>query len=148
MPSPSCCSALRRGPVSVDHCIPTISALDSVAGDVIDSAFVATKPFVNVVENDKAFEMHVAAPGLRKSDFKIEVRNGMLHVSTVESVEKATPESEMRSKEFDFTSFTRSFKMNERVDPENISARYEEGILVITLPKRVKDSWNKEIKID
>jgi len=122
--------------------------MNSSLGDVLDSAFVATKPFVNVVENDSAFEMLVAAPGLQKSDFKIEVRNGMLHVSAEDANTRTKQESQVRSKEFDFGSFTRSFRMNEKVDPENISARYENGILTIVLPKRIKDSWNKEIKID
>ena len=122
--------------------------MNSSLGDVIDSAFVATRPFVNVFEKDDAYELHVAAPGLQKSDFKIEVRNGMLQVSAGNADQKATTDSDARSREFDFSQFSRTFRINDKVDPEHISARYDNGILVVRMQKRVKDSWNKEIKID
>jgi HSP20 family protein len=122
--------------------------MNSSIGEVIDSAFVATKPFVNVVEHDGAFEIHVAAPGLTKSDFKIEVRNGMLHVSAGSTDQTKSGSAEIKSKEFDFSQFTRTFRLSEKVDADKISASYDNGILIVRLPKRVEDSWNKEIKVD
>jgi HSP20 family protein len=119
--------------------------MNSSLSEVIDSAFVATKPFVNVHEHDAAFEMHVAAPGLNKSDFKIEVRNGMLHISADQS---GSDDAEIKTKEFDFGQFTRTFRLSDKVDADHISARYENGILIVSLPKRVKESWHKEIKVD
>lgn len=120
--------------------------LNTNLGEAIESAFVANRAFVNVLENDGAFEIHVAAPGLNKSDFKLEVKEGLLHVSA-ERGTQSTGGQTFRTKEFDFGNFHRSFRLDERVDPEKISAKYENGVLVVTLTKRVKDSWKKDIPV-
>lgn len=121
--------------------------LNTNLGDAIESVFTANRAFVNVLESDSAFELHVAAPGLEKGDFKLEVKDGMLHVSAART---AQPDAnkEFRSREFDFSRFNRGFKLDERIDVTNISARYENGVLIVTLPKHAKETWKKEIKVD
>ena len=122
--------------------------LNTNLGDAIENAFMANRAFINVLESDAAFELHVAAPGLAKTDFKLEAKDGMLHVSA-ERAEVQLPEGvEVRSKEFDFGKFHRTFRLDERIDAGRISAKYDQGVLIITLPKREKDAWKKEIPVD
>jgi HSP20 family molecular chaperone IbpA len=77
----------------------------------------------------------------------LEVKDRVLHISASRN-QTQSEGTTIRSKEFDFGNFQRALKLDDRIDPENIHARYENGVLVITLAKRVKDSWKKEIHID
>ncbi|MCC9167556.1 Hsp20/alpha crystallin family protein [Pontibacter sp. XAAS-A31] len=95
-------------------------------------------PAVNVKETSDAFELEVAAPGMSKEDFKVELDNNMLVISA----EKENKHKEQDShgnytrQEFSYQSFTRSFALPERlVQGEQISAKYHDGILHITVPK-------------
>ena len=110
-----------------------------------------TLPAVNVMENDNEYLIEVAAPGLKKNDFTINYENGRLSISSERKEEK---EEKKRGKvtrcEFSYQSFQRSFSVPENiVNAEKISAKYEEGILQVTLPKReeVRPKPAKEIKI-
>ncbi len=120
--------------------------LNTNLGDAFEHAFTANKAFVNVIESDTAFEVHVAAPGLAKSDFKLEVKEGLLHISSARTAQPLEGYT-FRSKEFDFSNFHRTFRLDERVDADKITAKYENGVLVVTLAKRVKDSWKKDIPV-
>ncbi|MFC2080464.1 Hsp20/alpha crystallin family protein [Bacteroidota bacterium] len=110
-----------------------------------------TLPAVNVRENDNEFLIDVAAPGLRKDDFKIQYDNGRLTISSERKNEKEEKDGEKLSRrEFSYQSFQRSFTVAETlIDADKIAANYESGILYITLPKReeVKPKPAKEIKI-
>lgn len=92
-------------------------------------------PSVNVSENLKNYELDVAAPGLKKDDFNVNVDNDMLTVSREEEHEDEQKEENYTRREFSYNSFSRSFRLPEDVDRENISARYEDGVLKLTLPK-------------
>jgi HSP20 family protein len=116
-------------------------------GEALESAFVANRAFVNVLESDSAFEVHVAAPGLTKSDFKLEVRDGQLHISSARA-SQSSDGTAIRSKEFDFGNFHRTFRLDERVDADKITAKYENGVLIVSLAKRIKDSWKKDIPVE
>jgi HSP20 family protein len=116
-------------------------------GETFENMFVANRAFVNVLESDVVYEVHVAAPGLVKNDFKLEIKDGLLHISAARP-EPSMQEMEIRSREFDFTNFHRTFRLDDRVDAEKINAKYENGVLIVTLPKRVRDSWKKEIHVD
>jgi len=122
--------------------------LNTNLGDVIENAFVANRAFLNVYESDASFDLHIAAPGLVKSDFKLEVKDGLLHVSADKTSTEPTPGVEVRSREFDFGKFHRTFRLDERVNTDQITAKYEAGVLIITVPKRTKDTWKKEIRVD
>ena len=122
--------------------------LNTNLGDALENAFIANRAFVNVLESGEAYQLHVAAPGLTKNDFKLEVKEGMLHISVSGDSQAPAEGIEYRSKEFDFSKFHRAFRLDERVDAEKITAVYESGILTVNLPKRQKDSWKKEIHVD
>ncbi|MDQ1087582.1 MULTISPECIES: Hsp20/alpha crystallin family protein [unclassified Siphonobacter] len=103
---------------------------------------VATKdefhslPAVNVKEVEGAFQIELAAPGLKKEDFKISVHENRLSISVKkESSNEETTEKYSR-KEFSYSSFQRSFMLPKTVDGEKIEASYTDGILNITLPKK------------
>ena len=96
-----------------------------------------TLPSVNIKENQDAFEVDVAAPGLTKNDFKLELINNLLTISSERKVENETKEGEQFTKhEFSYQSFTRSFTMPDFADNENITATYDNGILHVAIPKK------------
>ncbi|PKQ64858.1 heat-shock protein [Labilibaculum filiforme] len=96
-----------------------------------------TLPAVNVRENENEYIIEVAAPGMKKSDFKINLDNNQLNISSEQKEEKEVKEHRYSRKEFCYQSFHRSFQLPiDRVDSTTISAKYEEGILSIHLPKK------------
>ena len=93
-------------------------------------------PSVNVKENEKDFQVEVAAPGFEKKDFKIDCNDGMLTLQAErEEKKEETEKGEMMRKEFSYSSIKRSFNLPANIDEEGISARYENGILHLQLPK-------------
>ena len=96
-----------------------------------------TIPSVNIKENADAFVVEVAAPGFEKGDFKIELNLNTLSISSEKKVENETKEGEVFTKrEFSYQSFSRSFTLPMIADGERISANYENGILLVSIPKK------------
>jgi HSP20 family protein len=99
-----------------------------------------TLPAVNIYETENAFEIALAAPGMTKNDFKIELENNRLVISG-EKKENTHDTDQKRDlnwlrREYNYSSFVRSFTISERqVKAENIKASYTDGILQITVPK-------------
>lgn len=95
-------------------------------------------PSVNLKETDDHLEVELAAPGLKKEDFKVEVENNMLVISSEKQEEKENKrdrEGYIR-KEFNYQSFYRSFMLPEYIDEERIEADYTDGVLHVIIPKR------------
>ena len=111
----------------------------------------STLPAVNVSENENEYKIDVAAPGMEKNDFRLNFDNGRLTISSEKKNEKEEKDGELVTRrEFSYQSFQRSFTVPETVvDTEKISAKYNNGILHVILPKReeVKPKPAKEIKI-
>ena len=97
-----------------------------------------TLPSVNIKETEENFEVEMAAPGMEKDDFKVEVNNGYLTISSEKNSETKTEDKKGRytKQEFRYESFTRSFTLPDSADLEKIAAKYEKGILTISIPKR------------
>jgi HSP20 family protein len=93
-------------------------------------------PAVNIVENDDEFVIEVAAPGLEKKDFKIDLENNTLTISSEK--EDKTEEKNERSirKEFRYSSFCRTFTLPETVENDKIKAKHKDGILSVSIPKK------------
>ncbi len=110
-----------------------------------------TLPAVNVKEDDDAFLIEVAAPGMKKDDFKVHFENNLLTITSEKEEEKQEEEKgRYTRREFSYQSFQRSFTVPESVvDGEKISAKYCEGILCVTLPKKeeVKPKPARQIAI-
>ena len=93
-------------------------------------------PAVNIKENETGFELELAVPGAKKEDFKIEVDNEVLTISSEGKTENEETKGSFRRKEFSYTAFKRVFTLPETVDGSKIDARYESGILKLALPKK------------
>ncbi|GIV36272.1 MAG: heat-shock protein [Cyclobacteriaceae bacterium] len=92
-------------------------------------------PSVNIVEKEKAFELEVAAPGLDKKDFNITVDNGVLTIACEKEGSKEEKDKNYTRKEYSYTNFARSFTLPDNIKSDEVIAKYENGILHITLPK-------------
>jgi HSP20 family protein len=109
-----------------------------------------TLPAVNIKENDNEYELEVAAPGMKKDNFKINLDNDQLTISSERKDEKNETEDSYSRREFSYQSFQRSFTIPENlVDGDKISAKYSDGILTVKLPKKeeAKPKPAREIKI-
>ena len=93
-------------------------------------------PAVNVKENETNFQIEVAAPGLSKKDFEITVDKGILSISANKETESEEKQENYTRKEFSYTSFNRSFSLPENTLEEAIEAKYEDGILILTVQKK------------
>lgn len=94
-------------------------------------------PAVNVVEHTNGFRIEVAAPGLKKEDFKLHLNHNNLTISSVQESQKEEKEGEKYTRrEFSYSSFQRTFTLPTSIDAENIKASYTDGVLAIDLPKR------------
>ncbi len=104
--------------------------------DFVGRDFAATVPAVNVVETPEAYTVEVAAPGLKKEHFQINLHNNLLTIAS--KVERSAEETKGKytRKEFGYTSFQRSFTLPNTIDAERIEAAYKDGILHVQLPKR------------
>lgn len=99
-------------------------------------AFVGTVPAVNVVESKEGFRIEVAAPGLQKSDFKLNLEKNQLTISAEKEQKEENNDEKYTRKEFKYTSFQRTFTLPNTVDGDKVEANYADGILSIVLPKR------------
>ena len=110
----------------------------------------STLPAVNILENKNDFQIELAAPGLKKEDFKIDFDNGSLIISSEIKDERETKDKKFTRKEFNYRSFQRTFSIPKSlVNHEKITASYENGLLKVTLAKaeEVKQKPVKQIKI-
>lgn len=120
---------------------------DNELGDFFGKRF--SDPAANIIENNDSFELALAAPGMHKDDFTINLENNILTVCSEMEDEKREEGKNYTRKEFYYGSFSRSFTLPKTIDLEKIRADYENGILKITLPKKeeAKLDTRKEIKI-
>jgi HSP20 family protein len=96
-----------------------------------------TLPSVNIKESADDFEVEVAAPGLGKADFNIELNHDLLTISSNKKVENETKTGQQFTKrEFSYQSFSRSFTLPNTADSDKIAAKYENGILKVIIPKK------------
>lgn len=106
-------------------------------------------PEVNIIENAKDYQIELAAPGMDRKDFKIEVQNGMINISAEKEDEKREDGKNFTRREFSYNAFSRSFALPENLLDEKIDAKYENGILKLVLPKREAKAVKpaKQIKV-
>lgn len=105
-------------------------------------------PVVDIAENDAAFEIHITAPGLRKEDFQIEVRDKQLTVSGERKLDREEKGKTWHSIQSTFGRFSRSFYLPENVADGKIKASYENGILLVQIPKDETKALLTTIKVN
>ncbi len=93
-------------------------------------------PAVNIVENKDDYLVTLAVPGMNKDDFNIDVNGTMLTISCEKEEKKEEKDAKYNRKEYNYSSFSRSFTLPDEINKEKIDASYENGILKINLPKR------------
>ena len=93
-------------------------------------------PPVNIHENEEGFHIELQVPGLQKEDFKINVEKGLLTVSYEKKTENEDKNYKTHRREFSVSSFKRSFSLDEKVNADDIKAKYDAGVLQIFLPKK------------
>lgn len=108
-----------------------------------------TLPKVNIKETANDFAVEMAVPGLKKSDFQIDIDNQVLSISTETKEDNEHKEENYTRREFGYSSFKRTFTLPESVNADKINASYNEGILSILLPKKeeAKQKPARSIKI-
>lgn len=109
-----------------------------------------TIPAVNIKETVNEFEVDMAAPGMTKDDFKIELNNSVLTISSEIQKDNETKEGRnVTRREFSYQSFSRSFTLPAIVETDRITAKYENGILQVNIPKKdeVKPKPLKQIQV-
>ena len=130
------------------------SSVDEFFGKDLLQDFFATPssfnmPAVNISENKDGFRIDVAAPGMSKEDFKIDLHNNVLTLSSEKEEKNEEKNEKFTRREFSYTTFKRTFTLPELVDSEKIAANYKDGILKIEIPKReeAKEKPARQIKI-
>ncbi|MBE9481831.1 MAG: Hsp20/alpha crystallin family protein [Bacteroidetes bacterium] len=112
-------------------------------------------PAANIIENKDSFELEIAAPGMNKKDFKINLDNNILTILSEreskkeEKSEKNEDNVSYTRREFIYSSFNRSFTLPKSIELDKIKADYKNGILNISLPKKDEEKLNvkKEILV-
>ncbi|MCK4879225.1 MAG: Hsp20/alpha crystallin family protein [Bacteroidales bacterium] len=95
-----------------------------------------SRPAVNVSEDDKSYTIEVAAPGIARKAFNLEIENDVLTISTEKRESKSEQKQNFLRREFNYQTFKRSFQLPETIDQEQIRATHETGILTLTLPMK------------
>jgi HSP20 family protein len=121
-----------------------IKRQNPVFTSLIDDLFInqdwnhisATLPAANIIEADDHFNIELAAPGKKKSDFTIKLDEGVLTISSETETKSTEKDDNFTRKEFGYSSFKRSFNIPETISDDKISASYKEGILTVSLPKK------------
>lgn len=111
--------------------------------------FVNTVPALNISEEDKQYRVELAAPGMKKDDFNIDVDDNMVTISSEKESETndEADDKKYSFREYNYSSFSRSFSLPENADAEKISAKYADGVLCLTVPKKEQQLKAKKNKI-
>jgi HSP20 family protein len=103
--------------------------------DLFPSRLGINVPTANVTETPKEYKIDLAAPGLERKDFNVEVDNHILKISAEKEEDKKKKDGDYSRREYSFNSFHRYFNLPENVKEDTIDAKYENGVLKVTVPK-------------
>jgi HSP20 family protein len=117
--------------------------------NIFDTQTGISMPSVNIIEGKDDFNIEVAAPGLEKKDFKIDLNNNVLTISSEKEVKDEQTDKNYMRREFSYRSFQRSFALPNTVEADKINASYKDGVLNIAIPKKeeAKEKPARTIKI-
>ena len=118
-----------------------LPGFNDIFESVLEDNFFSTRrmsnvPSVNISDSPDSYHIELAAPGLRKEGFKVNVERDMLTISTEKKTESSEGDKSYTRREFNYTAFTRSFTLPESADVDRIQASYQEGVLKLHLPKK------------
>lgn len=118
-----------------------ITGFDGVFDSIFTDTFfsdrmMARVPAVNISESKDSYHLELAAPGLKKEDFKLSLERNVLNISVERSSEDAVQERNYNKREFSYSSFVRSFTLPDAADENGIEAKYVDGVLCVDIAKR------------
>jgi HSP20 family protein len=105
-----------------------------------------TLPAVNISEDRNFYKLSLATPGLKKEDLKIDLEENMLTISCEKESSSEEKNEKITRREYNYSSFTRSFTLPDNVIAESIDARYSDGVLNIMLPKKDRNMMSNGTK--
>ena len=111
---------------------------------------VLTVPAVNIAEESDCYKATLAVPGMKKEDFDIDVDGNLLTISAEKEEQKEEKDKKYTRKEYNYSSFSRSFTLPNEVKKDSIVAKYNNGLLELTLPKKddAKAASTKKVKVN
>jgi len=115
-----------------------------ITDDTSHNEEVATVPSVNIADENKAFEVSVALPGLDKKDVKIEIQNDCLIISSEKKYENEEKNKNWIRREYGYASFQRMFQLPESADQDKVQAEMKNGVLLIKVAKKKDYIENKK----
>ena len=127
------------------------SKMDDIMKDVFnqDATCSGNFPAVNIQEDDNKFIIEMAAPGLKKDDFKLNLEDHVLAISKDKEEDKKEDVSETYTRrEFGYNSFSRTFRLPKTILEDKIKADYKDGVLTVSLPKDAKANLTREISVN
>ncbi len=106
-------------------------------------------PAVNITEQEKEYQVELAAPGMKKEDFRIDIDGNLLTISSEKEEKQEETNKKFTRKEYSYAGFSRCFTLPEEVNKEKIEAAYDNGLLKITLPRNIngKNSRTNHIEV-
>ena len=129
------------------------SWLPDIFNDFFDNSWMErptyTAPAINVIENEKEYDVELAAPGLSKEDFRVHVdSDNNLHIEMEKKSENKEGHKHGRflRREFSYEKFQQTLLLPDDVDAEKIEAKVEKGVLQVTLPKKEKSAKAEAVK--
>ncbi len=114
-------------------------------GDIVGGDISLNTPSVNTYETERAYVLDIATPGISKENINIEIEKNHLVISA--DLEKGSEGPKFKRREFDYSKFSRRFKLKDDINLKKISASHNLGVLTITLPKLDAEVVNKKTKI-
>ncbi|SFQ36453.1 Hsp20/alpha crystallin family protein [Hymenobacter arizonensis] len=117
---------------------------DSVAGRGRVSAF---SPQVDAYETEKGYQIEVALPGLKREDIKVDFHQGRLTISGERHFKNEQNDRRYHMVESSYGSFSRSFQLPDTVEPRQIEAQFEDGVLRVTVPKNEEKTMRHQIQV-
>ncbi|WP_374165019.1 Hsp20/alpha crystallin family protein [Arcticibacter sp. MXS-1] len=118
-----------------------VPGIDDIFESFFNDSFLSDRmvsrvPAVNICETDADYHIELAAPGLRKEDFKINLDRNILSISVEQKTEHTEKTKKYNKREFNYTSFVRSFALPDSADDASIEAEYKDGVLMISVAKK------------
>lgn len=130
-----------------------IPGIDDVFESFFNDSFFADRmvsrvPAVNICETDGEYNIELAAPGLKKEDFKLQLDRNILSISVEQKSENVENNKKYNKREFNYTSFVRSFALPDTADDAKIEAEYTDGVLHIHVAKKEEAKYvSRQIEI-
>lgn len=130
-----------------------LPGFNDIFGSFFNDSFISDRlvtrvPAANISESDEKYHIELAAPGLKKDDFKLQLDRNVLSISVEQRSENADNNKNYNKREFSYSSFVRSFTLPESADHANIDATYTDGVLKIDIAKREEArSVSRQIEI-